>query len=185
MRAFVVLAAAAALLAGCGNEQKRVEDVVRNQLSSSGTVSQVSMTRQADGSYQGSAVVRTADGHDARLNCTMRPADGGYRGTCGQVIDQQLIDATKAAIRQQYTAQGITVVELEMAQQDADHMAGHVLLRDRTGAEQRANCLAPRDPTNGRFGLSCEGVGSPTPAAGQSEQAAPAEAGQPPAEDGQ
>jgi hypothetical protein len=175
MRAFVVLAGATVLLAGCGSEQKRVEDVVRNQLSASGTVSQVSMTKQGDGSYQGNATVRMADGHDARVNCLMRPNGSGYQGTCGQVIDQQLIDATKAAIRQQYTSQGVTVVELELAQQDADHMAGHALLRDQSGAEQRVNCMAPRDPTNGRFGLTCEGAGAPTQAAAPAEQAAPAE----------
>jgi hypothetical protein len=183
MRAFVILAGTAALLAGCGNDQKRAEDAVRSQLSSQGTVTQVTMTKQADGGYLGNATVRMADGHEARVNCTVNPQG---QGRCSQVIDQQLIDATTATLRQQMTARGLTVVEAQMAKENDDLISGDAVVRDASGAEQRVHCTAPRDPANGRFGLSCqaadaataghEGPAAPAPAEG--EQAAPAEGGQ-------
>lgn len=174
MRVFVLLAGAALLLAGCGNEQKRVEDNVRAQLASSGTVSQLTMTKQGDGSYQGNATVRTADGHDVRVNCLLRPSGNGFQGTCGQVIDQQLIDSTTALIRQQFTARGLTVVEVQMAKENDDLMAGGAVVRDASGAEQRVHCTAPRDPANGRFGLNCQEAGAPAQGAAQGEPATPA-----------
>ncbi|HTU10297.1 MAG TPA: hypothetical protein VMG08_05295 [Allosphingosinicella sp.] len=187
MRAIVFASGAAALLAGC-NEQGRVEDAVRTQLSSAGNVTEVSMTKQPDGGYQGHALVRTADGNVARVNCVMRPGGQGYQGTCGQVIDQALIETTKNSIRQQYQAQGLTVVEVAMAERNADTMAGHAVLRDANGAEQRVNCVAPRDATGGRFGLSCEAAG-PATAGAAPAQDAPAEPGtaeeQAPAEEAQ
>ena len=186
MRAGMVVLGAAALLAGCngGNEQGMVENYVRAQLAPGGNVTQVSMTRQGDGGYQGYATVRAADGHDIRVNCTLHRNGSGFQGMCGQEIDAQLIEATKATIRQQYTAQGLNVVEVEMARQDADHMAGHAIVRDSNGLEARVNCTSSRDPANGRFGLNCEQVGAASsPAQAQQEQASP-DGDQAPADEG-
>jgi hypothetical protein len=176
MKAVVISLGAVLLLAGCGNEQQRVEDGVRAQLSAQGNVTQVSMTRQADGGWQGNATVRVADGHDARVNCR---TDANGQGRCSQVIDQQLIDATTATLRQQYTSRGFTVLQVEMAKQNDDLIAGDAVVRDASGAEQHVHCTAPRDPANGRFGLNCETVNNDSAAsAAQAEEAVPAEGGQ-------
>ena len=174
MRAFSL--GVAALLAGCGGgEQQLVENHVRAQLAPGGNVTEVSMQKQADGGYRGHAMVRLADGNVVRVNCAMRSAASGYEGMCGQVIDARLIETMRAAVRQQYQAQGLTVVEVDMAERNADTMAGHAILRDANGAQLRVNCTAPRDQANGRFGLTCEQAG-PYTSAGASEGGQAAEA---------
>src|SRR5438128_9831851 len=173
MKAVVISLGALMLLAGCGNEQKRVEDGVRAQLSAQGNVTQVSMTKQADGGWQGSATVRVADGHDARVNCR---TDANGQGRCSQVIDQQLIDATTATLRQQYTSRGFTVLQAEMAKENEDLIAGDATVRGPDGDELHVHCTAPRDPANGRFGLSCETTNNDS-AAARAQGEAPAEGG--------
>lgn len=181
MKAVIISLSALVLLSGCGNEQKRVEDGVRQQLSAGGNVTQVSMTKQADGGYAGFATVRVADGHEARVNCR---TDANGQGRCSQVIDQQLIDSTTATLRQQYTSRGFTVVEVAMAKENDDLISGNAVVRDSSGAEQHVHCTAPRDPANGLFGLNCQVVGDGAASAG-GEQAAPAEGEQAPADGAQ
>ncbi|HYD11611.1 MAG TPA: hypothetical protein VEC11_02060 [Allosphingosinicella sp.] len=174
MKAVVISLGTVLLLAGCGNEQKRVEDGVRAQLSAQGNVTQVSMTKQSDGGWQGHALVRVADGHEARVNCR---TDANGQGRCGQVIDQQLIDATTATLRQQYASRGFTVIEAAMAKQNEDLIAGTAVVRDPNGNQLNIRCTAPRDPANGRFGLNCEVVDeAAAAAASQTEEPPPAEA---------
>jgi len=187
MKTLAVSLGAVALLAGCNsnNEKQQVENTIRAQLSAEGTVTRVSMTKQGDGSYSGNAGVRMADGHEAQLNCTARLDNSSYTGTCGQVIDQQLVDQLKGMIRQQLAARGLTVTEVEMARQDDNTIAGHAVVRDPAGNEVRTNCTAPRDAATGRFALRCvEAQGAAAPASQAAEPAAPAEGDQGPAEEG-
>lgn len=186
MRAFVFMAGATALLAGCnsGGDQQLVENGVRAMLSPQGNVTQVSMTKQQDGGWQGYALVRAADGHEARVNC--RSTTSGDL-TCSQGIDHQLTDQVIATLREQFTARGLTVVDVQMAKENDDLISGNAVIRDRTGAEQRVHCTAPRDPANGRFGLNCREAGPQTQGTAQGEQPAPAptDGEQAPAEGGQ
>ena len=176
MKSVVISLGAAVLLAGCGNQQKRVEDGVRAQLSAQGNVTQVSMTEQADGGWQGFALVRMADGHDARVNCR---TDANGQGRCSQVIDQQLIDATTATLRQQYASRGFTVLQVEMAKENEDLIAGDAEVRDPSGDELHVHCTAPRDPANGRFGLNCQTTNNDSAASrAQGEDPGPADSAQ-------
>ena len=176
MRAFVISTGAAVLLAGCGGgEQQQIENGIRARLSQAGTVTRLSMTKQADGTYAGMATVRTADGQMAQVNCTARREGSTANTSCAQVIDQALIEQVKGQIRQQFTARGLTVSELEMARQDDNTMAGHAVVRDASGNDQRVACTAPRDPATNMFALRCEEAPGGSAAAAQPEgQEAPA-----------
>lgn len=176
MKAVVISLGAVILLAGCNSnsEQQLVENGVRAQLSAQGNVTQVSMTKQADGGWQGFALVRAADGHEARVNCR---TDANGRGSCRQVIDQQLIDQTTATLRQQYTSRGFTVIQANMAKENEDLIAGDAIVREPGGDELSVHCTAPRDQTSGLFGLNCQQMNNDTASSrAQGEDNSPPEA---------
>lgn len=184
MKAYLILLGAVALLAGCGgSDTQQIENGIRAQLAPQGTVTRVNMTKQGDGTFAGTAAVRVADGHEAQLNCTARREGSNFITSCGQVIDEQLINDLEGQIRTQLTSRGLTVTEVELAKQDDNTIRGHATVRDAAGNEARTNCTAPRDAASGRFMLNCTAATDAAAAAqATGEQAAPAE--EAPAEEG-
>jgi hypothetical protein len=169
---------AALLLAGCnsGNEQQFVENGIRGQLSAQGNVTQISMTKQGDGNYTGTATVRTADGTEARVNCTANRDNNGFVTACRQTIDEALLTQLENSLRQNFTTQGVTVVDLQLSRQDDDHVTGHANLRNEAGAETRYPCTGAR-AASGQIEVRClppegaaapaQGEPSPAPAEGE------------------
>lgn len=183
MKGLVISLSGALLIAGCSggdNEQQQIENAVRAQLAEAGTVTQVEMSRRNADEYGGFAVVQGADGHETRVNCTMRRNGSRFSGVCGQVIDQRLIDQVQTSIREQLAAQGLTVTQVQMARRDDDTLAGHAMVRDASGNQGQINCTSSRNASDGRFGLNCEGAEDAAPPAGPdqpgAEEPEPAEA---------
>jgi hypothetical protein len=184
MRAFVILAGTAALLAGCnksgneqaGNEQQLVENGIRGQLTSQGTVTQIGMTRQGDGNYAGTATVRTSDGAETHVSCTANKIDRGFATSCTPVLDQAQLSGLEARMRQLFAAQGLTVVNLHLARQDDEHITGNADLRNQAGEELHYPCTGGLGPT-GRFEAQCVPQAGAAPNAA-SQAAAPADGGE-------
>lgn len=177
MKAVVITLAGAALLAGCNsrNEQQFVENGIRGQLAGQGNVTQISMTKGGDGNYSGTATVRTPDGAEAHVNCTAGRTNDGFTTACRQTIDEALLTQLKANLRQSFAGQGITVVDLQLARQDDDHVTGHADLRSQAGEEARFPCTGGRQ-ANGRIEVNClpptgASQGNAGPAPGEGEQA--------------
>ncbi len=182
MRAMVFLAGAAALLAGCNKdaEKQTAEGMVRAALAGQGTVQAINLSKQSDNNYAGTATLRTPDGRTVTLNCTARrtgpDSNANFSASCGQALDQALLDEIKGMMRQALERQGSTVVQLELTKQDEDHATGSGEIRDPAGQIVHLTCSATRQD-NGRFNPQCDPVGdaqqAAAPAAG--EQEAPAE----------
>ena len=171
MKRMAIVLGGAFAFVGCSmaSEEDRMENAIRAELSKTGTVKQVEMTRAGE-NLTGFAEVRTADGTEGRLNCTATPdaakGSGSYNWRCRPAIDQRVIDSMKNTIRQSL-AQQAEVTEIELTRQDDSHMTGHAILRGADGAEVRTECTATRASEGGAtFNWQC------APA----EEAAPAEA---------
>jgi hypothetical protein len=193
MKGFALLLGGTLLIAGCTEaEGPFVDNLVRQAAADAGrgNVQQVQMTKQGDGTYSGFATVRGADAQLARLNCTARRTEGrNYEARCVQALDEVLLNQLKAEIRRSFTAQGITVVALELTAQGDDRVTGHADLRAPNGEQGRMACSGAREPS-GRFPVNCRPPVTPIPG-GETAQPAPdegAEAAAPeeaPAEEGQ
>jgi hypothetical protein len=150
MKAVAISLGALALLAGCGDrgsdaiEHNLVESNVRRILGEHGDVSELNMTRQADGNYAGLASVREADGFTARLNCTATRQGEGFMSSCRRIIDDALLEQLKASMRRTFTSRGVTVVDFELTRLDDDRIGGHVDLRAPDGREARLPCTGGR-----------------------------------------
>ena len=169
----ISLGALCVLLAGCNgrNEQQFVENGIRGQLSAQGNVTQISMTKQGDGNYSGTATLRTADGADAHVTCTAGRTGDGFTTNCRQTIDDALLTQLKTSLRQSFAAQGITVVDLQLSRQDDDHITGRADLRNAAGEEARFPCAGARN-ANGRVEVNClPPTGAAPPAPGEEAQA--------------
>jgi hypothetical protein len=185
MKGFALLLGGTLLIAGCGQaEGPLVSNLVRDTLAPNGNVQQVEMTKQGDNNFSGFATVRMANGTTARFNCTATRRGNNYTSQCRQALDQALIDELKASLRQSFTAQGLTVVQLELSRQDEDHVTGHVDLRAADGSEARLPCSGTREPT-GRVPVECRAPATQTAQPPAQEGAQPAEPEEAPAEDAQ
>jgi hypothetical protein len=171
MKRIAIYVGSALALAGCSNDEDRMENAIRAELSKNATVKQVEMSRQGD-NMTGFAEIQSADGSAGRLTCSATPDTakaGSYNWRCLPAIDQRVVDGMKNLIRQSL-AQQAEVRELELTRQDDMRMTGHALLRDRNGNEVRANCTATREnEASNQFNWRCDPANSPA--------AAPAEAG--------
>ena len=173
MKRIAIYLGCALAVAGCSmsSDEDRMENAIRAELSKSGTVKQVEMTRQGD-NMTGFAEVRTADGSEGRLNCSATSDTakaGSYNWRCVPAIDQRIVDRMKSTIRQSL-AQQAEVRQIELTRQDDMRMTGHALLRDGDGNEVRTNCTATREnEASNNFNWRCAPAGSPP--------TAPAEAG--------
>jgi hypothetical protein len=167
------------LLAGCqfsvgSTEEDRLENAMRETLSSRGAVQQVELTKENDNHMTGFAVIRDAAGHDNRLNCTADRDNGQgthFTWRCQPVIDEAALTQMEDVIRQNLARQG-TVEQVDMTRQDDNHMTGYALLRDSDGDEGRFSCSADRDPARGDFSWHCSPPGAPEAPADQPEPAA-------------
>jgi len=175
MKAIITSLGAAALLAGCSSnsEQNQVEAGVRNLLSEQGNVTELSMPRQADGTYAGRASVRTADGSTSRLNCTATRQGDGYMSNCRQIIDNDLLEQLKTSMRQTYAARGVTVVDFQLNKLDEDRIGGHIDLSTPDGQEARLPCSGGR-PASGAGPISVNCL--PPTGGAEGSQAAPEQA---------
>ena len=186
--AILVLSLAGVALAGCRqNEQAFVDNLVREAVSNTGAPQEVSMTRQADNSFSGTASVRRTDGQTVRFNCTARRQGDTtrYEAVCLPVVDQAMVDAMKAEIRRGLTANGAEIVSLELSRQDENRMAGFVEVRDGNGT-LRAPCEATREaPDSAAFRWQCRPPEGAAAAGEAGQQAQPPAEGQAPAEPAQ
>ncbi|MEA3011945.1 MAG: hypothetical protein QOD42_490 [Sphingomonadales bacterium] len=184
MKGFALLLGGTLLIGGCGQaEGPLVKDLVRDTLAPNGNVQQVEMTKQGDNSFSGYGTVRLANGTTTRFNCTANRRGNSYVAQCRQAIDQALIDELKASLRQSFTAQGLTVVQLELSRQDDDHVTGHVDVRAGDGSEARLPCSGTREP-NGRVPVECRAPATQTAQPPAEQGAQPAEPEAAPAEEG-
>jgi hypothetical protein len=173
MKRIAICLGCALAVAGCSisNDEDRMENAIRAELSKNGTVKQVEMTRQGDNMI-GFAEVQAADGSAGRLACSATPDTakaGSYNWRCLPAIDQRVVDGMKNTIRQSL-AQQAEVRELELTRQDDMRMTGHALLRDGNGNEVRANCTATRaSEESNHFDWRCDSANSA--AAGPAEAA--------------
>jgi hypothetical protein len=152
-----------------------------------GNVQQVRMTKQSDGTYSGFATVRAADSQVGRFNCTARRTEGrNYEARCMQALDEVLVSQLKAELRQSFTANGLTVLALELNRQGEDRVTGYADVRAANGAEGRMACSGAREPS-GRFPVNCAPPTAPSQTAQPpaEEGAQPAEQEEAPAEEGQ
>lgn len=174
MKRLAIYLGCALAAAGCSmaNDEDRMENAIREELSKNATVKQVEMTRGGDGGMTGFAEVRTADGSEGRLNCTATPdaaKASSYNWRCLPAIDQRIVDGMENTIRQTL-AQQSEVIAVELTRQDDMRMTGHAVLRDGNGDEVRTNCTATRDnEASNNFNWRCQPAGSP---------AAPADTGE-------
>jgi hypothetical protein len=166
MRAFAIsLGGALLMLAGCASEEDQLENAIRENLASRGTVKQVELTRSDDNNMTGFAVVQTATG-EGRMNCTAQRTSGSeFNWRCVPAIDEAMLTQMENTIRQSLSQQA-TVLAVDMTRQDDDHMTGHAQVRDADGDEGRVNCTAAREAGgNGNFNWECAPPGSEAEAA--------------------
>ena len=160
MKRIAIYLGCALALAGCTSEEDKLENAIRENLSSRGEVKQVEITKQDADHMAGFATVRVTGGTaDSRLNCTATrdPAKGAsfYNWRCVPTIDEAMITQMEATIRTSLAAQA-NVQQVEMTRQDDDHMTGFASVRDAGGNEIRANCTASRDSSDqGNFSWEC------------------------------
>lgn len=180
MKAWAIsLGSAALLLAGCGQEQQFVDNLVRQAVEPGGNVQEINMTRQADATYAGFATVRKADGKVGRYNCTVRNTQqkdkegrDQFEASCLPTLDEALLSELDTALRRHLESQGVSVVNLSLRRQDDNNAVGTARVRDPAGNEADLNCTLPRDPVRG-FSMRCQPTGEQ---AGSAEQSAPEEA---------
>lgn len=185
MRSYAFALGTAVLLLGAcrQNEQAFVDNLVRQALSNTGEAQDVSMTKQGDNGFTGTASARRPDGQVVRFNCTARRQGDTtqYLANCLQVVDQSMVDAMKAEIRRGLTGNGAEVLNVDLTIRDQNRMSGFADVR--AGGETiRATCEATRErPDSAAFRWECR---PPEGQAAAGEQGAPAEGGEVPA-DGQ
>ena len=169
LAALFVLALAAA---GCQSPEEQMEDEVRNLLSQRGNVQEADLAEGADGNMTGHATVAAANGQSSRYNCAATKAEGTrYNINCVPAIDEPMLQAMEADIRRTYEQRGAQVLEVDMRKQDEDHMRGHMVGSDGSGAQARLTCTAERDTATNQFPWQC------VPEGEASAGAAPAQAG--------
>ena len=179
MKGFALLLGGTLLIAGCTEaEGPFVDNLVRRAAADAGngngTVQQVQMTKQSDGTYSGFAMVRGADAEVGRFNCTARRTEGrNYEARCARALDDVLLNRLKAELRQSFARNGVTVLALELNRQDDDHVTGHADLRAPNGEEGRMACTGARTPSG--FPVNCTPPATPIPGS---------QTAQPPAEEG-
>lgn len=181
MRAFVFLAGATALLAGCNrdSDKQTAEAMVRAALVGQGNVQQVDLSRQGDNNYAGTATLRRPDGQTVRLNCTARrtgtDANANFQANCGQVLDQALIDEIKTTLRRSIEGTGATVTQIEMTRRDENAATGSAQARNPDGQVVQMTCEAARQ-ADGTFNSRCQPVSAAAePAQGEGVPEAPAD----------
>lgn len=154
------------MLAGCASEEDQLENAIRENLASRGTVKQVELTKSDDNNMTGFAVVQTATG-EGRMNCTAQRTEGSnFNWRCVPAIDEAMLTQMENTIRQSLSQQA-TVLAVDMSRQDDDHMTGYAQVRDGDGTEGRVNCTAVRETGGtGNFNWECAPAGA---------EAAPAE----------
>jgi hypothetical protein len=165
-----------AVLAGCEDPEQAMENTVRATLADRGNVQEVDMTAGEDGNMTGHAVVAAANGQSARYNCAANKVGNGgtYRINCVPAIDDAMLRAMEADIRRTYEQRGAQVIEVAMRKQDEDHMRGHMVGSDGSGAQARLTCTAERDTATNQFPWQCVPEGEES--AGAAPAAAPAPA---------
>ncbi len=175
----IALGAAATLLASCNrdSDKETAEALIRASMVGQGTIRQLDLSRQPDNNLAGTMTMQRPDGQVVRLTCTARRSGtattGDFATSCGQVLDQTLLDEIEGLIRTLVEQRGGTVTRVEMARQDDDHATGEAEVRDPSGAIVRLRCTAARE-SNGRFNPRCDpvsGAGEPAPAPGVDEPA--------------
>ncbi|HZF93662.1 MAG TPA: hypothetical protein VEZ20_02200 [Allosphingosinicella sp.] len=168
-----------AVLAGCEDPEQAMENTVRATLTDRGNVQEVDMTQGSDGNMTGHAVVAAANGQSARYNCAAnKVGDGGtYRIACVPAIDEAMLQAMEAEIRRTYEQRGAQVLEVDMQKQDEDHMRGHMVGSDGSGAQARLTCTAERDTATNQFPWQCVPEGEAAAGAGAAPAAGAQAAG--------
>ena len=169
-----------AVLAGCEDPEQAMENTVRATLADRGNVQEVDMTAGEDGNMTGHAVVSAASGQSTRYNCAANKVGNGgtYRINCVPAIDEAMLQAMEADIRRTYEQRGAQVIEVDMQKQDEDHMRGHMLGGDGSGAQARLICTAERNTANNQFPWQCVPEGEASAGSGAAPApAAPAAGG--------
>ncbi|MGZ8337361.1 MAG: hypothetical protein ACXWU1_11930 [Allosphingosinicella sp.] len=164
MRAFLI-SCVMLLAAGCSDPVADAERRIRENLATRGEVLEVVMTQQGEGRMGGFARVRTHQGREVRLTCTAERGEDVQVASwrCLQQLDAVLLEEVETAIRNSFAPRG-TVLEVEMARRDDEHLAGHALVRTAPDLEQRFECSAERT-ANGSFDWRCMEPTAPADAA--------------------
>jgi len=136
-----------ATLSACESSEDLLENSIRTELSKQGEVREVEMKQDGEDRLNGFAVLKGPNG-DMRLNCqATEKNDTEYDWECNQVIDEAVVKGMEDSLRQQFEAQQLTVVELDLEKDGEDKMKGHALLRAQDGEEGRLTCTAARAGT--------------------------------------
>ena len=145
MKNVIVALALLSVLAGCASEEEQLENAIREGLANQGTVQEVDLTVSDENNMTGFARIRENSGREGRLNCTAQRSEGSnFNWRCSPAIDEATLQEMETAIRTNLAGQA-EVVEVDMQRAaDDDHMSGHALLRDGSGAELRVPCSAER-----------------------------------------
>jgi hypothetical protein len=159
MKAIVISLGLGLALAGCTiqSDEDRLEDSIRNNLSSQGNVLDVELTRTDENNMTGFADIRQNDGREGRLACTARRTEGrNFQWRCSPAITEQVVQALEGEIRENL-AQQAQVVQVDLTRQDDNRMTGQAILRNPMGNEMRLDCTATRNAANiGSFDWRCD-----------------------------
>lgn len=164
MKKIAILLGCALAVAACTSPEDQLENQLRENLASQGTVKEVELNPQADGNMTGFAIV-TVNGVDSRLSCTAERDEakgaGRYNMRCMPVIDEAIINQMEATIRSNLAARA-TVEQVELTRQDDNRMSGFVVATDNDGNQVRLSCEVNREAegaSNFRWQCNPEGEG--------------------------
>jgi hypothetical protein len=144
---YLIPALALVALSACEKPEDLLENSIRTELAKRGEVKEVEMKQDGDERLAGFALVR-ADGREQRMNCAATKKNSTeYDWECKPAIDEAVLKGMEDSLRQQFEAQQITVVEIDMQKDGEDRMKGFAQLRDQAGEEARLVCTAQRQDT--------------------------------------
>jgi len=144
-------------LAACGDDKTNLETTINTALANQMTVSEVNMTADASGNYNGYAKGKTKDGLSATRNCTATREGDKFNWQCVPGIDDETLRSVENTIKEGLSEKGeVTEVHLQKGA-DEDHMTGGAKVNV-DGTMVEATCSAERDPakTGTSFKWACE-----------------------------
>lgn len=144
-------------LAACGDDKANLESTINAALANQMTVSEVNMTADASGNYNGYAKGKTKDGLAATRDCQATRTGSEFNWTCVPGIDEETLRTVENNIKAGLAEKGeVQDVKLEKGA-DGDHMAGEVHMTIE-GEAVTGKCTAERTPlkTGTDFKWSCE-----------------------------
>lgn len=157
MKRFAFAITIALGLAGCGDDKANLETTINSALANQMTVSEVNMTADASGNYNGYAKGKTSEGLAATRDCIATRSGSEFKWSCVPGIDDETLRSVENTIKAGLAEKGeVQEVHLKKGA-DGDHMVGDVSMTI-NGEPVTGKCTAEREPlkTGTSFKWSCE-----------------------------